>query len=136
MSRSGYTDCCEGWELIRWRGAVASAIRGRRGQAFLKEMLAALEAIPTKRLISHDLENLNGVCAIGAVGARRRIDLAQIDPEDHEAIAAIFGIPHALACEIMYENDEAAGYWQRETPEQRWQRVRDWIAGKITDGTQ
>ena len=34
MSRSGYTDECDGWELVRWRGAVNSAIRGKRGQAF------------------------------------------------------------------------------------------------------
>jgi hypothetical protein len=37
MSRSGYSDDLENWSLIRWRGAVASAIRGRRGQAFLRE---------------------------------------------------------------------------------------------------
>lgn len=24
MGRSGYHDGCEGWDLIRWRGAVAS----------------------------------------------------------------------------------------------------------------
>ena len=29
MSRSGYTDECDGWELVRWRGAVNSAIRGK-----------------------------------------------------------------------------------------------------------
>jgi len=29
MSRSGYTDSCDmdQWDLIRWRGAVASAVR-------------------------------------------------------------------------------------------------------------
>lgn len=41
MSRSGY--CDDGdygqWEMIMWRGAVTSAFRGKRGQAFLKEML-------------------------------------------------------------------------------------------------
>ena len=31
MSRSGYEDGLEMWDLIRWRGAVASAIRGKRG---------------------------------------------------------------------------------------------------------
>ena len=46
MSRSGYTDDMEDmWQHICWRGAVASAIRGRRGQAFLREMLAAMDAI-------------------------------------------------------------------------------------------
>lgn len=41
--------------MIRWRGAVASAIRGKRGQAFLREMLAALDAMPEKRLIAGSL---------------------------------------------------------------------------------
>lgn len=35
MSRSGYSDDCYGWELICWRGAVNSAIKGKRGQSFL-----------------------------------------------------------------------------------------------------
>lgn len=53
MSRSGYVDdMCDQWALIRYRGAVSSAIRGKRGQAFLREMLAALDAMPEKRLIS------------------------------------------------------------------------------------
>ena len=41
MSRSGYTDGFEMWSVIRWRGAVASAIRGQRGQRLLRDLLAA-----------------------------------------------------------------------------------------------
>jgi hypothetical protein len=41
MSRSGYSDDCDGWALIRWRGAVNSAIKGRRGQQALREIVAA-----------------------------------------------------------------------------------------------
>lgn len=128
MSRSGYSDDCDQWALIRWRGAVTSAIRGKRGQAFLKEMLAALNRIPAKRLINGDLEAHGEVCAIGAVGVQRGIDMAGIDPEDREMVARTFAIPAALAAEIMYENDE--GGW-RDTPEKRWQRVREWVAGNI-----
>ncbi len=29
MSRSGYNDDGTEWDLIRWRGAVASAVRGQ-----------------------------------------------------------------------------------------------------------
>ena len=39
MSRSGYCDELEQSELAMWRGQVASAIRGKRGQAFLVELL-------------------------------------------------------------------------------------------------
>lgn len=46
MSRSGYSDDIDQWDLICWRGAVASAIRGKRGQAFLLEMWKAMTALP------------------------------------------------------------------------------------------
>lgn len=65
MSRSGYSDECDDWQLIMWRGAVASSMRGRRGQAFLKETLAALDALPEKKLIDYDLEREGAVCALG-----------------------------------------------------------------------
>ena len=43
MSRSGYTDDVDGWDLIRWRGAVTAAIRGTRGQELLHGLAAALD---------------------------------------------------------------------------------------------
>ena len=129
MSRSGYMDDIEPWDLIRWRGAVASAIRGRRGQAFLKEMLAALDGLPNQRLISEALEFGGEVCAIGSVGKVRNVDMKDIDVDDHEMVAVAFKIPHSFACEIMYINDE--GNWEKETPEERFQRVRAWVVNQI-----
>ena len=144
MSRSGYSDDYdyEQWQGIMWRGAVASAFRGKRGQAFLREMLAALDALPEKRLISRELvagsdPNFIGpvradeVCALGAVGKARGLDMTGIDPEDHDTVAGKFDVAHAMACEIMFENDEAGGYWKEETPEDRFSRMRRWIAGQI-----
>ena len=52
MSRSGYSDDCENLGL--WRGAVEKSIKGKRGQAFLKEMLVALDSLPEKKLIEND----------------------------------------------------------------------------------
>lgn len=129
MSRSGYSDDAE--NVAMWRGAVASAIRGRRGQAFLKEMLAAFDALPERKLVSNGLEIDGAVCALGAVGKARAMELQKIDPEDHETVAGAFGVAHALACEIMFENDEGAGYWSKETPEQRFDRMRRWVSAKI-----
>ena len=58
MSRSDYnSDNYSEWSLIRWRGAVASATRGKRGQSFLRDLLASLDAMPVKRLISDELED-------------------------------------------------------------------------------
>ena len=130
MSRSGYSDDCDGWALIQWRGAVASAIRGKKGQAFLREMAAAMDAMPEKSLIAHELKTDKGeVCALGSVAEARKLDVAVLDPDEHEEVASFFGIPHALACEIMYENDDGGIC---ETPEQRWQRVRNWIDRNVT----
>lgn len=132
MSRSGYSDDgdFDDWARIRWRGAVTSAFKGRRGQAFLRELLTALDALPEKRLIRGDLQDpydSNCVCSLGAVGRARGMDMERIDPEDHEKVAGYFGIAHALACEIMYEND-----WHlRETPEARFIRMRAWIVREI-----
>lgn len=73
MSRSGYIDDCEQWDLIRWRGQVASAMRGKHGQAFLLETWKAMQSLPERKLISGELvdEYDGSICAIGAVGKIR-----------------------------------------------------------------
>lgn len=125
MSRSGYCDDydLDNWSTIRWRGQVASAIRGKRGQAFLRELISALDAMPEKRLIANELQDGCEVCAIGSVGVKRGIDLTVIDPHDYDRIAATFGIAHQLVQEIEWMNDEA---YFGTTPEGRWRFMRDW----------
>lgn len=150
MSRSGYSDDIDdNWSWIRWRGYVASAMRGKRGQAFLREMLAAMDAMPEKKLIANDLETADGaVCAIGSVGKARGIDMSSLDPEDYSTVAATFGINEKLAQEIVYMNDEQ-WFWEtdetgtirkdengkhiRLTPEGRFQKMRAWIVSHIRD---
>lgn len=129
MSRSGYSDDIDNWSMIKWRGQVASAIRGKRGQTFLKDLIAALDAMPEKKLIAHELQNPNGeVCALGALGVARGIDMKNIDPEDYDVVAEKFDIAHQLAQEIVYENDETC---TNQTPEERWKRIRAWAAVAI-----
>lgn len=128
MSRSGYSDDCCDWDLIRWRGAVASAIRGKNGQLFLLEMLAALEALPEKRLIKGDLENNGEYCALGSVGKRRGLDMSNLDPYDTDDIAGAFRIPRALAAEIEFMNDDNSF-----TPEQRFEDMRKWVLENLRD---
>lgn len=131
MSRSGYSDDCDGWSLIRWRGAVESAIRGKRGQALLREMLAALDALPEKRLIAGELVNEGGeCCALGAVALRRGLPVTGVDPEDREQVAALFDIAPALAAEIVFENDGDFSY-RKVTPEQRFERMRAWVVANL-----
>lgn len=121
MSRSGYSDDCENIQL--WRRSVENAIYGRRGQAFLRELIISLDAMPQKRLIAHELAKDGEVCAIGSVGLARGIVMDRLDPEEPEAVGKVFGIPTILAQEIVYENDERE---YRETPEERWVRIRSW----------
>lgn len=132
MSRSGYSEDCWGWELAQWRGSVARALKGRRGQAFLREMLTALDAMPEKRLIRAALEEEGEVCAIGAVGKARGVNMDGIDPEDRDAVAKIFGIAPALVAEIADMNDEM---FYRLSPESRFDHMREWVASKIMPTT-
>jgi hypothetical protein len=135
MSRSGYSDDCDGWALIRWRGAVNSAIKGKRGQAFLRETLAALDAMPEKKLAADSLhDQVEGqFCTLGAVGAVRGIDMKPLEEADRDVIANAFGISEALAAEIMFENDERYGWMENNTPERRWSRMRSWIESHLTN---
>lgn len=170
MSRSGYNDDeIDMLALGRWRAQVRSATRGKRGQRLLRDMLAALDAMPEKRLIAGELEvsadadekraqawvKLFGdpaaadryrerfvrprtehfrdgdVCALGALGRVRGLDMSDLDPEEPEGVASAFDVASPLAREIFYVNDD---YWNPgETPEQRWQRVRKWVASQIID---
>lgn len=126
MSRACYSDDCE--YIAVWRGQVASAIRGKRGQAFLRELLASLDALPAPRLVANELQAGAEVCALGSVGLRRGLDMSKIDPEEYEQVSAAFGVPHQLIREIEYENDEC-GFL--ETPEERFKRVRAWVINQI-----
>ena len=128
MSRSGYIDDYDDqWGWIRWRGAVASAIKGARGQAFLREMLSAMDALSEHKLIANDLERDGAVCALGAVGKARGIAMAEINHEDAQSVASAFGMSHALAAEIEFMNDEIFD----ASDELRFARMRKWIESLI-----
>ena len=134
MSRSGYMEGGIGsqeeqWAHIRYRGAVTSAFRGKRGQSFLREALLALEEHADGKLISSDLEAGGCYCTLGAVGAARGLDMSRIDPYDVETVSGKFDVAEAMAREIVYENDE--GSYRPETPEQRYQRMHRYLSGCI-----
>lgn len=128
MSRSGYSDDFDGWSLIRWRGQVASAIKGKRGQAFLKELVEALDTIPEKRLIEDEFWNGES-CALAAVAVKRGIDVITLDAEDNDRLSDLLNIARPLVMEVEFLNDECGRY--KETPEQRWHRMRAWATSLI-----
>lgn len=144
MSRSGYSEDLDQWALIRWRGAVKAAIRGNRGQALLREMEAALLALPEKALCAHDFADAkdNTVCALGSVALKRKLDkgkdletafkeIVKEFPEGCEAeeVAGEFNISDAMAKEITYVNDEWGPYGC--TPQQRYETVLAWVRENI-----
>lgn len=133
MSRSGYDYDLDQWQLIMYRGSVASALRGKRGQAFLRDLLDALDALPEKQLIAADLEKDGQVCALGALGKARNIDMNNLDPHDSSTIAGTFNIADCLAREVVYENDE--GFYNAEPPEHRFERMRSWVIAHIKRAT-
>ena len=111
MSRSGYTDDNDDplahW---RWRQAVRRACQGKRGQALLRELAEALDAMPDKRLWPGKFAAADGeFCTLGVLGAKRGTkmdDLGDEDDCDSTLVGQRFGIAPAMAAEIMYLNDE------------------------------
>ena len=143
MSRSGYSDDLDQRDLAMWRGQVASTIRSKRGQAFLKELAAAMDAMPVKELIRGELVNEDGdCCTIGVVCKTRGIDVSEVDYEDPETVGKAVGIARQMAAEIEWQNDEndrpkfvkrPDGGHDRfeETPAECWQRMRKWVEANI-----
>lgn len=161
MSRHGYVDYDGDDPLAegRWRGALLSAFRGKRGQAFLRELIEALDAMPEKALAAHSFVKDGEICALGSVALKRGIDVSEFestddkydDHIDHDALAAKFNVASCLAREIMYENDDGdQWHWEdtgavcqgvpygsnrkyrtHDTPEERWQRMRAWAVWQL-----
>jgi hypothetical protein len=165
MSRSGYTDDGGDYSNL-WRGAVHRAIKGKRGQDALKELAAAMDCMPEKKLASESLVTENGeFCTLGVLGHARGLDMSKIDPDDWDEVAKKFNLAPAMVREIVYENDESLVSYERidfelcgpvryfypyfenhqqtariTIPEdilagKRWQRMRDWVARQLNEGT-
>lgn len=137
MSRSGYSESFYDDDILaygRWRAQVQSATRGKRGQVLLRDAIAALDALPDKKLVAHSFQQADGcVCTLGAVAKARGIDTSDLEGSDEwdtpDNVGARFDIAEPLAKEIMYENDE--GSYVNETPEQRWHRMRAWLVSNL-----
>ncbi len=132
MSRANYCDDLDQWDMIRWRGQVASAIRGKRGQTFLRDLLAALDGLADKRLIKDELITEEGdVCAIGALGLARGIEMKDLDPEEPETVAAAHRLhqPHRHQPErrvFQHRDSRTALYGHEEMDSQPYQNRRSW----------
>lgn len=131
MSRSGYSDeYGDDNYLHLYRGMVERTLRGKRSQAFLKELAKAMDEMSEKKLIANKLISEEGqMCTIGVVCKARGIDVSEVDVEDADKVGSLVNIARSIAAEIEYENDEGGRY--NETPEQRWVRMRSWVTENL-----
>jgi hypothetical protein len=135
MGRSGF--CEDGDDEYNsanlWQANIERAVKGKRGQAFFRSLVEALDGMPEKRLVAEELETTEGgVCALGCLGKARGVPLDGVDTEDHDKLGAMFNVAPLLAREVMFQNDDDFGYARvEETPEQRWTRMRAWAADQI-----
>lgn len=140
MSRSGYSDDLDYRELALYRGQVASAIRGKRGQKMLRDLIAALEAMPVKELASYTLVQDGECCAIGALALHRGIDVSDLQQascyedeycdEAAEPLARRLDVAHQLVREVIHYNDEML---EDVTPAERHRRVLGWAKRKLIE---
>lgn len=137
---------------------VDRATKGKRGQALLKEIEAALLAMPEKRLSRHIVCQGGEVCMLGAMAVERAVragkgraeamaeleaqakkwgqydkDDEDWDESDDETFVYLKDLldihSESLAWMLVYQNDEGA--WDARTPEQLWERMLKWVQARI-----
>jgi hypothetical protein len=120
-----------------WYANLHRTMLSERGQAFLWELHEALDALPQKRLFQGALQQGSEVCAIGAVGLKRCMDLDALDRHERDELAEAFGVSSMMVQEIAYWNDQGmeacllgltdGGIFKENTPEDRFGFVRAWV---------
>lgn len=134
MSRSGYEDG-DGDDnnvLYLWPSIIERAIKGKRGQTFLAHLAREMDAMQFKRLVKDELITAQGeCCTMGVVFKSRGISTEDIDPCDAGIICDKLGIAESMAREIAWINDANYSSRHEETPEERWVRMRAWVAAQL-----
>lgn len=98
----------------------------------LREMAAALDAMPIKELIAGHLviPESGKCCALGALLLAKGVWKPWRLKDDRDAVAAILDVDADLVSTIEDINDESPG---PETDAQRWTRVRAWVGRRSND---
>lgn len=93
--------------------ALENALRGKKGQRFLREVETALLALPQHRLASHHLVEGEDVCLLGAWERWRLIAECNSDElalaELRRRVNEAMGLPAGVSAEHL-ETDELGGY--------------------------
>ena len=144
MSRLYYDDDCDPSEEGLRRGWLRSAIRGQRGQRFLRDLVAGLDALPTPELSSGALEDpeTGCCCAFGAVRRLRGPKNVPIwfHPEEEDmtpdSLAEPFDVPETLAWAVVQANEEIFSSNTERDRRRRWAEVRAWAVCNLQEATQ
>lgn len=155
--RIGYTDEEDfPGQFGLWQGNCQRSLKGKAGQTALRELEAALLALPSKRLIAESLVDTHGeVCAIGALAEFRgdiTDDMIGQGEYDMEEVGVELGMPRLVAWKVVEMNDlmfngtdlvlhEGPYRWPSErpfeyvpiTPEQRYERMLAWIREQLAE---
>lgn len=142
-------------QFALWQANCRRSMKGKAGQQALRDLEAALLALPDKRLIHGSLvDDQGGVCAIAAYGKYKGVDLSKFDPEDSSNEVGIeAGMPRLVAWKVVELNDVlldtvweiADGPLQRwsatykggiplireMTPEERYEKVLTWVRSQL-----
>ena len=130
--RINYSDE-EDWpgQFELWQGNCERSLRGRQGQQELKELKAALLALPDKSLLYKTLyDEEGGVCAVGAYGRHKGLDLTKFDVDSEtDEVGIEAGMPKLVAWKVVEMNDIL--FDRTFTPEQRYEGMLAWVESKI-----
>jgi hypothetical protein len=133
MSRISYSDDEDyPGQFDLWQANCRRSLRGKQGQEELKELRAALLSLPEKRLIHGLLEDEEGgVCAIGAYGKHKGLDISKFDPDDAtDEVGIEGGMPALVAWKVVEMNDME---FDHLTPERRYQKMLAWVESWLTN---
>ncbi len=131
--RISYTEDEEfGGQFELWQANCMRSLKGKVGQRELRELRAALLALPEKRLVCGLLESADGeMCAIAAYGKHKGVDLSEFDLDyDNDKVGIAGGMPSLVAWKVVEMNDVEFSHVSREG---RYERMLAWVESLITD---
>jgi hypothetical protein len=150
MARIAYSDDEDfPGQFELWQANCRRSLAGKHGQWALRELEAALVALPAKRLISGAIACDGEVCAVGALivalktreGAARDEVLKSLerqpseddwddefDEGETEDAAVQLGVPRLVAWKFVALNDLTL---EIATPEERYEKVLAFVRSKI-----
>lgn len=110
-------------QFALWQANCERSLAGRKGQAALRELEAALVSMPVHRLEMEVFVEPSGeVCALGSLAVARKMRegltrdeavaaCAELDPEDSQSHGMALGFPSLAAWKVVEVNDIINDSW-------------------------